>query len=440
MHIVIIGNGISGITAARYLRKYSKHSITVISSESKYFFSRTALMYIYMGHMNFEQTQPYENDFWEKNNIQLVHDYVKQVVPQQKALFLQDQETPIHYDKLIIATGSKPKYAPWKGKELKGVQGLYSHQDLIQMEKASHQLKHAVITGGGLIGIEMAEMFRSRNISVSLLVRDAHYWGSVLPPEEARIIEKEIRRHHIDLQLSTELKSIQGNPQQEVISITTNHNKTINCGFVGVTIGVTPNIDFLQDSGIALDKGILVNTYFETNQEDIYAIGDCAQFTEPIDGRKPIEQVWYTGRMHGETLAYSLIHKKTAYTPGPWFNSAKFFDIEYQTYGKVSPAPLENEESIYWESSDAKKCIRIAYERDTLKLLGINLLGIRYRHELCHQWIKQGASLPEILPQLEKANFDPEFSSKHENEVIALFQEKFPHIPLKKKKRFAFWK
>ena len=65
-HIVIIGNGIAGVTAARNLRKRSNHTITIVSSETKYFFSRTALMYVYMGHMKFEHTQPYENWFWKK--------------------------------------------------------------------------------------------------------------------------------------------------------------------------------------------------------------------------------------------------------------------------------------------------------------------------------------------------------------------------------------
>ena len=68
-HVVIIGNGIAGVTAARHIRKLSDKKITIISAESEYFFSRTALMYVYMGHMKFEHTQPYENHFWKKNNI-----------------------------------------------------------------------------------------------------------------------------------------------------------------------------------------------------------------------------------------------------------------------------------------------------------------------------------------------------------------------------------
>ena len=77
--IVILGNGIAGITAARHIRKASSDSITVISGESEHFFSRTALMYVYMGHMNYENTKPYENWFWKKNDIDLLQAWVKSI-------------------------------------------------------------------------------------------------------------------------------------------------------------------------------------------------------------------------------------------------------------------------------------------------------------------------------------------------------------------------
>ena len=78
-HIVIIGNGVSGVTLARHVRKLSDHKVSIISAETDYFFSRTALMYVYMGHMKFEHTQPYENWFWKKNRTDLVKGYIEKV-------------------------------------------------------------------------------------------------------------------------------------------------------------------------------------------------------------------------------------------------------------------------------------------------------------------------------------------------------------------------
>ena len=165
-HIAIIGNGISGITAARHIRKLSHKKITVISSETEYFFSRTALMYVYMGHMKFKHTQPYEDWFWEKNNITLKNGFVTQIDTSQKTLVFSDGEQ-LEFDKLIIATGSKPNKFGWPGQDLKGVVSLYHKQDLDAIETFAPNnsvCKHAVIVGGGLIGVELAEMFHSRHI------------------------------------------------------------------------------------------------------------------------------------------------------------------------------------------------------------------------------------------------------------------------------------
>jgi NADH dehydrogenase FAD-containing subunit len=90
-HIVIIGNGISGVTAARHIRKLSDKKITIISSETAHFFSRTALMYIYMGHMKYEHTKPYEDYFWKKNRIELKQGYVKNILATQKELFFLER-------------------------------------------------------------------------------------------------------------------------------------------------------------------------------------------------------------------------------------------------------------------------------------------------------------------------------------------------------------
>mgnify|MGYP000002893450 CR=1 FL=1 len=132
-HVVIIGNGISGVTAARHIRKLSDKKITIVSAETEFFFSRTALMYVYMGHMKFEHTQPYESWFWKKNNINLKKGLVTQIDTDTKTLLFQNNEK-LNYDKLIIATGSKPNKFGWPGQDLNGVMGMYHKQDLENLE------------------------------------------------------------------------------------------------------------------------------------------------------------------------------------------------------------------------------------------------------------------------------------------------------------------
>ena len=436
-HIVIIGNGISGVTAARHIRKLSDKKITIISAETEYFFSRTALMYVYMGHMKFEHTQPYENWFWEKNRIELKKAFVKTVETENKTLHFQDGGS-LTYDKLIIATGSKPNKFGWPGQDLDGVMGMYHKQDLENLEKYAPNnkvCKRAVIVGGGLIGIEMAEMLHSRHIPVTFLVREDSFWNGVLPEGESKMINREILSAGIDLRLSTNLKEIvadeNGNVKAVIIDET---GEELPCNVVGLTAGVAPNIDFIRDSSIEIGRGIKVNRYLETNIEGVYAIGDCAEQHEGIDQRRPIEAVWYTGRMMGETLAQTICDNKTQYKPGHWFNSAKFIDIEYQTYGWVWAQVKDHESRFYWEHEDGKKCIHINYDKTTREFIGINNFGIRMRHEFFDKILNEKRTVDYVLEHLADANFDPEFYKLHEKEIVAKFnQENNTNIQLKKK-------
>ncbi|PKH49723.1 FAD-dependent oxidoreductase [Tenacibaculum sp. Bg11-29] len=436
-HVVIIGNGISGVTAARHIRKLSDKRITIISTETDYFFSRTALMYVYMGHMKFEHTQPYEPWFWKKNNIELKKGFVININTSSKELEFSNGEK-FSFDKLIIATGSKPNKFGWPGQDLNGVMGMYHKQDLENLEKYAPNnkvCKRAVIIGGGLIGIELAEMLHSRNIPVTFLVREKSFWNGVLPAQESAMINKEILNNHIDLRLGANLKEIKSDENGQVKSIIiAETGEEIKCNVVGLTAGVSPNVNFVKESGIELGRGVKVNHFLETNIKDIYAIGDCAEQHEPIDQRRPIEAVWYTGRMMGETLAQTICGNKTAYKPGHWFNSAKFMDIEYQTYGWVWAQPKENEARFYWEHESGKKCIHINYDKNTHEFIGINNFGIRMRHEFFDKILTEKRSVEYVLEHLADANFDPEFFKLHEKEIVSKFnKENNTTIQLKKK-------
>lgn len=420
--VVIIGNGIAGVTAARHIRKNSDKEILIISAESEHFFSRTALMYVYMGHMRCQDIKPYEDWFWKKNRIDLLLDYVQQINTQEKSLTLKSNGS-VNYDQLIIATGSKPNMFNWPGVDLKGVQGLYSLQDLELLEENSENARSAVVVGGGLIGVEFAEMLLSRGISVHYLVRESEFGGSYLPNEQATLISEHVKTHHVNLHLSTELKSIQDNGKGRVSAVLTDKDQKINCDIVGICVGVSPNIPFLKESGIETDKGVLVNRYCETNVKDVYAIGDCAQFREPVQGRRPIEAVWYTGRIMGETVAQSICGNPLEYQPGFWFNSAKFFDIEYQTYGSVQSTVNENQQSFHWKDTSGQKSLYVVWDKNTNEFVGINVLGLRMRHELFEHWLRQKATIQTVIQELAQANFDPEFYKRHEKEIVEQFNQ-----------------
>jgi NADPH-dependent 2,4-dienoyl-CoA reductase/sulfur reductase-like enzyme len=423
MEVIIIGNGVTGISAAVTIRKLNPTcTITIISSESKHFYSRTALMYLYMGHMQYTHIKPYEDWFWVDQKLHLLQAKVINIEFENQAVILAENSR-LNYDKLLIATGSCPNPLNLPNENLAGIQGFYNLEDLDLIEKNSKYVKQAVIVGGGLIGIELAEMLHTRCLPVTFLVREDFYWGNILPESEAKIIQDHIREHPIDLRLGTRVKEILSDKEQRVKGIITDKGETINCDLLLVAIGVRPNIPFLKNTALETDLGVLVNKYLETNIPNVFAAGDCAQFRSEKPNRKNVEQLWYTGRMQGETVANTICGQPKAYERGIWFNSAKFFDIEYQTYGFVPARPVDGEETLVWQHPKNKKLLRINYLADSQAVVGFNLLGIRYRHDVCARWIEEKRDIRYVLKHLPEANFDPEFSRRYEKEIIRQFNQ-----------------
>ena len=426
---MIVGNGIAGISCARHVRKRAaKANLTVVSSETPHFFSRTALMYIYMGHMQYTHTKPYEDRFWKKNRITLCYDHVDNVDIQKKQLSLRHGKV-LAYDALVLATGSQSRAVNYPGTSLRGIQGLYSYPDLLQMQAATKNTQQAVVVGGGLIGIELVEMLHTRHIDTTFLIRERAFWGNVLPQQEAELVSRHIREQPgVTLKAQTEVKSFEGDTSSQLQAIHCTDGSHIPCQFAGISIGVQPNLTLVQRTPIEIDKGVLVDEYLRTSVPDVYAIGDCAQLRVPAAHRRPVEAVWYVGRMMGETLAGTLTGMPTPYQPGIWFNSAKFFDIEYQTYGQVPANSLPGQQSLYWEHPKGRMALRIVFDVLTKVVRGCNALGCRQRHAVWEKWIEQQYTLPDVLNQLEDARFDEEFAYGYEPALREIAKHKGLHL------------
>lgn len=368
--------------------------------------------------MREKDTRPYNEDFWVKNKINLVQTQIEQIDFKNKSLIAKDNII-FTYDKLVLATGSIPNMFNWPGQDLNGVSGFYHLKDLKFLEDQTPNIQEACIIGGGLIGVELAEMLISRGIKVHFIVRENSFWSNVISETEGRLLEKHILAHKVELYLNAELDKINGDEMGNVQSITLKNGKEITCQYVGITTGVKPNIEFLKSTELDTKRGVLVNKYLETSVSDVYAIGDCAEISEPVVGRKSIEAVWYTGKMMGETLAKTLSGNKTAYNPGNWFNSAKFFDIEYQTYGNIPAVYDEFQSEMIWQ--DGNKSLRIVYEKETKQFLGINTFGIRLRHAFFEQKLNSKSSILSVIEDLQKADFDPEFTENYLKQAINQF-------------------
>lgn len=421
MHVVIIGNGVAGVTAALRLREHDAAArITLVSDESERFFSRPALMYVFMGHMRFQDACPHPLAHFDARRIERVKARVSTVELAAQRLVLEGAaEKTLPYDRLLIATGSTPVMLDWPGRALAGVQGLYHLHDLTRLEESVRRARRAVVVGGGLIGVELAEMLLSRGVPVTFFVREASYWRGALPAQESALVTDTVRMHGVDLRLSTELAGIEG--QDHARACVTRAGDHVDAEVVGLTIGVRPNIDFLRESGLSIGRGVRVDHALRASAPNVFAAGDCAE-VDLGDGAPPrVEQLWYTARAQGQVVGDVLAGKAARYTKGVYFNSAKFFDLEWQTYGRVPADPPPDLQQLYWQAPNARVALRIVAQGGAV--VGVNAFGLRQRQAVWTRWIEERRSVPDVLRALRESHFDPELGKRHETAIAGALRE-----------------
>jgi NADPH-dependent 2,4-dienoyl-CoA reductase/sulfur reductase-like enzyme len=166
----------------------------------------------------------------------------------------------------------------------------------------------------------------------------------------------------------------------------------------------------------------LVDERFSTNADNVFAAGDCAEIVTPEGQRNTLEQLWYTGKMQGAVAGRIMAGEEARYDRGIWYNSAKFVDLEWHTYGRVPGAHVADETpSLYWEHDDHRRCLRIAH-RDG-KVTGMNAMGLRHRHRVWERWIAEERDVEYVLDHLREANFDPELFRRFEPSIVAATRE-----------------
>jgi NAD(P)H-nitrite reductase large subunit len=409
MHYVIIGNGVAGITAAMELRRRDERAdITVVSGESDYFFSRTALMYAYMDKMNLRDLEPFERKVYDKQNIRRKRAWVTNLDADSRTLGLDSGET-LQFDKLLLAGGSVPNRPSWPGLETvkDGLVHFVSLQHLEQCERLTPTTQNAVVVGGGLIGVELVECLVHHGVQVTFLVRENWYWPMALAKEEGAIIAEHIKGHGVDLRLEEEVSSIESSESGRISKVRTNRGNAFECQMLGVCVGVRPSIDWLRDVSTppALGRGIQVGPDFETSLEGVWAAGDCAELTLN-DGKTKVEQIWYSAKRQGELAARAMLGDAVSYSPPLFYNSAKFFEIEYTTVGDVTRL-TESARSFHYRVPGRAVSIRIV-EQDG-RVIGFNALGSRWDHRSFERWIHERRPIDFVLAELKTAQYDFEF-------------------------------
>jgi 3-phenylpropionate/trans-cinnamate dioxygenase ferredoxin reductase subunit len=415
MRYVIIGNGVAGITAAFTIRAREQDAvITVISGESDYFFSRTALMYAFMDRLTRRDLEPYERKAYDKQRINRIRDWVSDIDAVGHSLTLRSGKQ-ILYDRLLLATGSLPNRPAWAGLDQvrDGLVHFVSLQDLDQCERLTKLGKRAVVVGGGLIGIELVECLHHHGMEVTFLVREPWYWPAALGETEGQMITEHIRKHGIDITHKEAVQRVHLDKSGGVTGVETEGGRRFDCDLLGIAVGVHPAIEWLSQVKTPPEtrRGIVVDAAFRTSLPDVWAAGDFAELQ--AEGRAPfVEQIWYSAKRHGELAARSMLGDRIAYAPPIFYNSSKFFEIEYTTVGTFK-APGSHHFGARVPGREVG--VRISEAGDAV--VGFNMLGSRWDHTKFEQWITERRSLDYVIQHLQQAQFDVEFGRQDLTEI-----------------------
>ena len=421
MHYVIIGNGAAGFTAALTIRERERSAqITMISGESDYFFSRTALMYAYMDRMTLRDLEPFERNLYDKQKLKRVRGWVTGLDAATRALTLDSGQT-LQYDALLLATGSRPNQLTVPGAESikEGLVNFVTLQDLANCEKWTKLGGKAAVIGGGLIGIELVECLTHHGMQVDFFVREPWYWPAALDKEEAAMVTAHIRHHGVTVHLEETVTEIKSGAIGKLSGITGSSGKEYPLDLLGVAIGVHPATEWLKQvkTPPATNRGILTNPAFRTSLPSVWAAGDCAEIELP-GGKTLIEQIWYSAKRQGELAAKSMLGDPVAYQPPIFYNSSKFFEIEYTTVGQPNTPDVE---SFYHRFANNEASIRITWLNDAVT--GFNMLGSRWNNEFFERWITERRTPQYVMDHLPEAQFDGEFCTLPLAEAQAKFKQ-----------------
>ena len=274
MRYIIIGSGVAGVAAIEAIRKNGMSGdIVMVGDDPHGFYSRPGLAYFLTGELHDKALFPRTREDYVRLHFKFHKSRVTKLLPSEKAIEL-DGKSYLSYDKLLIAVGAQAIPLTVPGANLEGVVKLDHLEDARKILKFARRGKTAVVVGGGITALELAEGLLARGVKVHYLLRGDRYWSNVLDDSESRIIERRLQEEGVTLHFHTELAEITG--RSRVNGIRLKDGRAMRCDMVAYAIGIKPRIELARNAGISVDRGILTNEYLQTNHEDIFAAGDVA--------------------------------------------------------------------------------------------------------------------------------------------------------------------
>ena len=346
MKIVIVGGGAGGISTASNIRKLDEEcEIIVLTRDNKIAYSPCAIPYVLSGTIkSFDDIIMRTPEDYKAKGIDIITE-VEVTAVDNKAKTVtyvgNSKETKIKYDKLVLATGGKPFVPPMEGADLEGVYQIRNIDDGIRVQEAMKDAKTAIVTGAGLIGIEIAFALMRQGINVTLSEMMPQIVPKSLDKDMADILVSYLESEGINVVLGKPITKLIGDGKVEKACF--DDEEIIDADMVILATGVRAELDLARMAGCEIGRwAILVNDRMETSVDDIYAVGDCVESKDLILGSNTISQLGTTAVRESKTLARTICNKKSKFNPVLNSMVSKVGKLEFGAVGYTTTFAQQN--------------------------------------------------------------------------------------------------
>ncbi len=275
--LVVIGNGMSGLRTIEDLLDITKekYDITIFGEEPYVNYNRIMLSYILSQEKTFEDTIINHQEWYDENNITLNKGDKIIAINKDLKTIKSESGKEVSYDKLLIATGSKPFIPKTTGSNLKNVISFRTKHDVDTIIDTIDKNKTAVVVGGGLLGLEAAYGIAMHGIKTILVHRSGSILSQQLDSTGGRLLQKNLESYGIEFKLNTTIEKIEGSNEVEAVSFT--NGSKLDSNIVVFATGIMPNTQLANSINLDTKKGILVDDFMKTSDDSIFAIGECVE-------------------------------------------------------------------------------------------------------------------------------------------------------------------
>jgi nitrite reductase (NADH) large subunit len=395
MHLVIVGNGAAGLSALSRFRAVDKDSkITLVSAEGVNAYSRVLLPYYLRRKIPRENLFIRQSEDYEKLGVQTELGVgVSRVEPEAHRLILADDRS-IDYDKLLIATGSRPFLPPIEGLAGSKVLHLWTLHDTERLDTLFEPGKRALVLGSGFIALQAAWAAQQRDLKVTVYELLPRIMPTVLDEAAAALLQKKVEEHGVEVRVGVQTERVDRS-KPGVLIVHAKDQPPLEVDVIIVGAGVRPNIEFLADSPVRTDRGIPIDQYMQTNVPDICAAGDVARGPTSFGESHRTHALWPTAVEHGTIAGENLAGHRIPYRGSLNMNVTEMFAVTVASMGKF--VEEQGLSSYLVENSGSSLYLKIVL-REGVPVGGVILGGAEDAVILgrLRPWIRNRRPLPEV--------------------------------------------